>query len=97
MSILARVIQPAAAVLCQNFLQENRLDAGRFKGFPGIMRCLRSITVIARNSFEFAQAPTIVGGDPADEHGVESIPQISSDDARDVALELRCAQAASSR
>ena len=32
MSILARVIQPAAAILCQNFLQENRLDAGSFKG-----------------------------------------------------------------
>src|SRR2546421_3555255 len=31
-SILARVFQPAAAVLCQTFLQENRLDAGRFKG-----------------------------------------------------------------
>jgi hypothetical protein len=37
MSILARVIQPADAILCQNFLQENRLDAGRFKGFPGVM------------------------------------------------------------
>jgi hypothetical protein len=73
MSILARVIQPAAAILCQNFLQENRLDAGRFKGFSGVMALFESITVIARDSFEFAQAPTIVEGDPADEHGVEII------------------------
>jgi len=36
MSILARVIQSAAAILCQNFLQENRLRAARFKGFPGV-------------------------------------------------------------
>jgi hypothetical protein len=37
MSTLARVIQPTDAILCQNFLQENRLEAGRFKGFQGVM------------------------------------------------------------
>jgi hypothetical protein len=37
MSILARVIQPNDAILCQNFLRENRLEAGRFKGLPGVM------------------------------------------------------------
>ena len=53
-----------------------------------LRRCLRSITVIVRDSFEFGSRPTIVEGDRADEHGVEIIPQISSDHAREVALEV---------
>ena len=97
MSIFARVIHPAAAILCQNFLQENSSTLGASRAFQALWRCLTSITVIVRDSFEFAQALTIVEGNRADEHGVEIIPQISSDDARDVALEVRCPQPASSR
>jgi len=73
MSILARVIQPAAAILCQNFSRRIGSTLGASRAFQALWRCLRSITVIARDSFEFAQAPTIVEGDPADEHGVELI------------------------
>jgi hypothetical protein len=40
MSILARVIQPADAILRQNLPPEDRLDAERFKSFEALRHCL---------------------------------------------------------
>jgi hypothetical protein len=73
MSILTRVIQLAAAVLCQNFLQENRLDAGRFKGFPGVMALFEGQSLSSRVILSSSLKRTIVEGDLADENGVEII------------------------